>query len=270
MKILVLGSDGQIGRPLTEYLKLDNEVMEFDNFSNPITDLRIPNILDYTLPHIDFVFFLAFDIGGSVYLKKYQDTYEFISNNIKIMNNTFDSLKKHETPFIFASSQMSGMSHSAYGVLKNIGERYTNCLNGKTLKFWNVYGTGWTGEKSNVISDFISMAKNSNRIEMKTDGRELRQFLYTEDCSECLNSIMKDFNSIEEKQFDVSSFQWTSIKQIAEIVSLIFNDCPIHSGKDRDDIQRSLLTNPRTDILKYWQPKTSIKDGIKLIINKMA
>ena len=91
MKVLILGSDGLIGRPLTEYLRLSNEVVEFDNYSNPVTDLRVPAILDNVLSEIDFVFFLAFDVGGSVYLKKYQDTYEFISNNIKIMNNTFDS-----------------------------------------------------------------------------------------------------------------------------------------------------------------------------------
>ena len=114
MKILVLGSDGQVGRPLTEYLrKLEHTVIEFDNYSNPITDLRIPNILNTLLPTIDFVFFLAFDVGGSAYLKAYQNSYEFISNNIKIMNNTFDSLRKYKTPFIFTSSQMSSMSHSS-------------------------------------------------------------------------------------------------------------------------------------------------------------
>ena len=56
------------------------------------------------------------------------------------MNFTFDSLKKYNTPFIFASSQMSNMNDSSYGILKRIGEKYTKCLNGKIVKFWNVYG----------------------------------------------------------------------------------------------------------------------------------
>ena len=51
MKVLVLGSDGQIGEPLVEYLnKLHYNVIEFDVYSNQITDLRIPNILDGILP----------------------------------------------------------------------------------------------------------------------------------------------------------------------------------------------------------------------------
>ena len=139
MKILVLGSDGQIGKALVKYLRVNHEVIEFDILSNPKNDLRKPGILD--LNGIDFVFFLAFDVGGSVYLKKYQDTYKFISNNIKIMNNTFASLKKYETPFIFTSSQMAGMNNSSYGSLKRIGEYYTSCLNGKTVRLWNVYGS---------------------------------------------------------------------------------------------------------------------------------
>ena len=269
MKILVLGSDGQIGQPLTAYLRrLNHDVIEFDNYSNPITDLRIPGILDNILPEINFVFFLAFDVGGSVYLKMHQNTYEFISNNIKIMNNTFDSLRKYNTPFIFASSQMSDMSHSTYGVLKRIGEKYTNCLNGKSLRFWNVYGLDRIIEKSHVINDFISMAKNNNRIDMKTDGKELRQFLYTGDCSKCLNIVMSRFDKIGERQLDITNFKWTSINDIAKIISSNFNNCPIYPGKNLDDIQRNSLMEPGEEILKYWEPETSIEIGIRNIINR--
>ena len=266
MKVLVLGSDGQIGRPLTNILRLNNEVIEFDNHSDEHQDLRIPGILDSIVPDVDFVFFLAFDVGGSIYLKKKQDTYEFISNNIKIMNNTFDSLKRFNTPFIFASSQMSGMSHSSYGILKRIGEKYTNSLNGKTVKLWNIYGKGWTGEKSSVIINFIKMAKENNHIYMSTTGEEARQFLYVDDCCKCMNIIMDRFNEIKEQQLDVSNFKWIKIREIAEIVASYFNDCDIFSSELADDIQRSLLVEPRTDILKYWHPETSIENGIKKLL----
>src|SRR5512133_602381 len=104
MKILVLGSDGQIGGSLVEYMKRHNhDVVEFDNHSFPPNDLRLPNVLNDLLPTIDFVFFLAFDVGGAVYLRHYQNTYDFISNNMKLMSNTFDSLRRFNTPFIFTS-----------------------------------------------------------------------------------------------------------------------------------------------------------------------
>jgi len=269
MKILLLGSDGQIGEPLTNYLRdLNHTVIEFDVYSNSITDLRVPSILDNILREIDFVFFLAFDVGGSVYLKTYQNTYEFISNNIKIMNNTFDSLKKHGTPFIFASSQMSQMSYSSYGILKHIGEKYSRCLNGKVVKFWNVFGFERNLKKSHVITDFILMAKQNNKIQIKTTGNEARQFLYVDDCCKCLRTIMDNFNEIEEKQLDVSSFEWTSIIELAELISNKFNGCPIIIGKEIDDVQRDALKEPDNSILKYWKPETSLENGINNIIKK--
>jgi len=45
---------------------------------------------------------------------------------------------------------MSNMSYSPYGVLKRVGELYTQTLNGLTVKFWNVYGVENDREKSHV------------------------------------------------------------------------------------------------------------------------
>ena len=56
------------------------------------------------------------------------------------MSNTFNLLKKYNKKFIFASSQMSNMDFSSYGVLKKIGEDITKSLNCLYVKFWNVYG----------------------------------------------------------------------------------------------------------------------------------
>jgi hypothetical protein len=38
------------------------------------------------------------------------------------MANTFNLLKKYKKRFVFASSQMSNMSYSPYGVMKRVGE----------------------------------------------------------------------------------------------------------------------------------------------------
>jgi len=162
MKHLILGSSGQIGFHLVSYLKsVGEEVIEFDIVESSNQDLRIynNNILEQAINECDFVHFLAFDIGGSLYMEKYQDTFGFIDNNIKIMDRTFDLLKKYNKPFIFASSQMSNMSYSTYGILKAIGEKYTESLNGLVVKFWNVYGYEKDEEKSHVITDFIKMAQ---------------------------------------------------------------------------------------------------------------
>ena len=149
-KILILGSQGQIGLHLKKYLiKNKYDVLEFDIIRSKYEDLRLANnkSLKYKILKCDFIYFLAFDVGGSRYLEKYQNTYQFVSNNIRIMENTFAIIKKYRKPFLFASSQMSNMTHSPYGLLKSIGEKYTQILGGIIVKFWNVYGNNL----SNVI-----------------------------------------------------------------------------------------------------------------------
>ena len=129
-KILILGSSGQIGNHLCHFLRsLDYDVFEFDLVNGSNQDLRTTNnsYLNSLIEQSDFIFFLAFDAGGSHYLKKYQTTFEFISNNMKIMANTFELIKIYNRPFVFASSQMSNMHQSSYGTLKK-SERITLIL----------------------------------------------------------------------------------------------------------------------------------------------
>jgi len=219
MKYLVLGSSGQIGLELCKFLRKEgHEVVEFDIVADESQDLRIPNVLDEIIRDVDFVMFLAFDVGGSRYLKKYQHTYEFINNNVRLTLFTFETLKKYQKPFIFASSQMANMSYSPYGVCKSIGEVYAKALNGLTVKFWNVYGPEHDMEKSHVITDFIIKARQG-KIEMMTDGKEERQFLHAEDCSRCLMTLSEKYDEIDrDSNLHITNFEWNTVLEIAEII----------------------------------------------------
>ena len=138
MRVTILGSSGQIGSYLSKYLsKKGCIVREFDVLNGEHQDMtHIPNTyLRNAIMESDFVFFLAFDVGGSHYLKKYQHTFKFINNNTRIMANVFGYLEDYQVPFVFASSQMSNMGYSPYGVMKRVGELYTRSLNGSIVKF---------------------------------------------------------------------------------------------------------------------------------------
>ena len=159
MKHLVLGSSGQIGAHLVKYLvNQKQQVFEWDILNKPFQDLRQAHspILDSYIEDCDIVHFLAFDVGGAKYLEKYQDSYDFIYNNMAIMTNTFDALRQNKKPFIFASSQMAEMSHSSYGILKLLGEKMTHELGGIVARFWNVYGYEKDLEKAHVIMDIFN------------------------------------------------------------------------------------------------------------------
>ena len=277
MKILILGSSGQVGAYLTEYLrKKGHEVLEFDKENNIDQDLTIiPNLLlQEKIKKADFIYFLAFDVGGSRYLKKYQYSFDFIDNNSRLMTNSFNYIKKFNKKFIFASSQMSNMNFSPYGILKKIGELYTESLNGLIVKFWNVYGIEHDMEKAHVITDFIRKGFEEGNFEMLTNGSEERDFLYAEDCCRCLEILMNNYSEFSSNDpLHITSFEFIKIKEIAKIIENLFSslgkEIKINPGKNEDSVQKMQRNLPDKFILKYWNPETSIHDGIKKVFDEM-
>jgi nucleoside-diphosphate-sugar epimerase len=255
MRVLVVGSAGVVGSALVKRLEASgHEVHGFDIKNSPMQDIRIqpPNV-----KKIDFVFFLAYDIGGSKYLES-QSTH-FISNNLRIMLNMFSILE--DVPFVFASSQMQNMDNP-YGALKRLGEHYTRLLNGVSARFWNVYGPEEVGLKSHVIPDFIHKNKMLGYIDLMTDGQEQRQFLHTEDCARALEAIMVNYSSIDRPSVDVTSFEWIKIIDLARLIS-----SDVRPGVKVDTVQ-TLHNEPDRYILEFWSgPEISIKDGIHKMVN---
>lgn len=273
MKYLILGSSGQIGAHLCSYLRQRGDsAIEYDLVNSPEQDLRRPSkMLVQKMREADFVMFLAFDVGGARYLKTYQHTYEFTSNNVKIMDNVFDALKESRKPFIFASSQMSNMSYSSYGVLKALGEYYTKALKGLVVKFWNVYGVEHDPEKCHAITDFISKARTKKQIEVMTDGKEMRQLLYADDCCEALRLLAQPetYASLPpDANLHITSFEWVRIIDVANLVGEMMK-VPVIPGQSADTIQKDLRNEPDRFFLKYWKPETSLQDGISRVIRAM-
>ena len=277
MRITILGSRGQIGAYLTEYLRnKGHQVTEFDKSNASWQDMTtIPNsALRSAISQSDFVFFLAFDVGGSRYLKKYQHTFNFIDNNARMLAGTFEYLNEYKTPFVFASSQMSNMSYSPYGVMKRVGELYTKSLGGLIVKFWNVYGIERDMEKAHVITDFIHKGFKTGDINMMTDGREEREFLYAEDCCEALETLMDcydQFSSTDE--LHITTGVSTNILEIAQNIQSLFRsigkEVKISPSSSKDEVQKDARNIPDPYIRKWWTPKTSIVDGIKKVFDEI-
>ena len=277
MRITVLGSSGQIGAYLTEYLReKDHDVREFDVVNGKDQDMRmIPNYdLHARISTSEFVFFLAFDVGGSRYLKKYQHTFDFVNNNARLMVNAFEYLKKYEVPFVFASSQMSNMSYSSYGTLKRVGELYTETLGGLIVKFWNVYGIEKDHDKAHVITDFIRKGFEEGDFQMITDGKEERQFLYAEDCCEGLEAVMENYKELKSTDpLHITNFDYTSILDVARIIEKEFKNIGktvnISPSESKDSVQLDKRNEADRFIEKYWSPKTNLETGISKVFASM-
>ena len=277
MRVAILGSSGQIGAYLTTYLReKGHDVDEVDIANGPQYDLRdtLTTIVQDIIRDADFVFFLAFDVGGSRYLKKYQHTFDFINNNTRLMAYTFSLLQRYRKRFVFASSQMSNMSHSPYGVMKRVGEMHTKALNGLIVKFWNVYGIENDMDKAHVITDFINKGFDEGDFEMLTDGTEERQFLYAEDCCEALETVMNSYTDFKsDDPLHITSFHSNSIREIADIIQgqfqLIGRSVKIKAGLAKDSVQMDKRNEADNYILGWWIPNTTIDKGIAKVFNAM-
>ena len=277
MRITILGSSGQIGAYLSEYLSRKGHIVrEFDIVNGIHQDMtHIPNTyLRNAIMESDFGFFLAFDVGGSRYLKKYQHTFDFVNNNTRLMANAFGFLEQYDKPFIFASSQMSNMSYSPYGTLKRLGELYTESLGGLVVKFCNVYGIEKDHKKAHVITDFIRKGFEDGDFEMLTDGEEVRQFLYAEDCCEGLEAVMKNYDEFYANDpLHITNFDYTTIREVAIIIEnefrLIGKPVNIIPGKASDTVQLDKRNEADPFIRKYWSPKTDLVTGISKVFEAM-
>ena len=238
---LILGSAGVVGKALVDEYAKDKSVipLRYDITTNKHHDCRNDKRnLKTAIEISDFVFFLAYDVGGAKFLDKNKKNISLIQNSCRMMDNVFGLLQDTGKPFIFASSQMSNMLHSSYGVCKAIGEHYTNAIGGKYVRFWNVYGPEHDEEKAHVITDFINNALTTKQINMLTDGDEKRQFLHTEDCGRCLATLATKYDEISDNEpLDVTIFKWNTIKDIANIVADNIPGTVVTPGERQDMTQ---------------------------------
>lgn len=264
MKLLVLGARGVIGSAASAFFKERGDtVIDWDIEISPDHDLRVPGALELTLQteKPDFALFFAFDVGGSKYPIESAD---YISNNMRIIQNTLEALAKYKVPFVHTTSQMSNMDHNPYGPLKRVAEFYTQYLGGVNVKVWNVYGPEDVGPKSHAIADFIHQAKTTKRIQMLTDGCEFRQFLHARDFARAVSIVIERYAEFSGSTLDISSFHWTSIKDVAMTVAKLYGpDVEVVPGHGASVFQTK-VNAPREDILKTgWTPTISLEEGIK-------
>ena len=269
--MIILGSEGQIGRSLVSCLTESFTVDSIDIQISNDHDLRNMETLkknEDILRAADYLIFLAFDVGGARYLSKNQNQFIFLENNTNIMLNVFSFLSRNPKKFIFASSEMALDINSPYGVLKALGEDFTKSLGGIFVRFWNVFDYEKDKSKAHVITDFVDQALDFGKINMLTDGSENRQFLHSSDCARAIQVVIENYEKlIESDGIDISSFHTTTIKEVGNIIAHLTNSS-LSSGKFSDLTRNGEIILPRQDFLNYWRPTVPLKTGIEMVLSK--
>jgi len=251
---LVLGGEGTIGHALCAHLlSLGEQVTSLDIKTG--FDIRVKSLDDYSA--YDYVWFLAWDVGGAKYLANENYLIDIISNNSILCEKIFTFLNKTKIPFMFASSQMAA-PNTPYGVTKLLGEEWTRLLGGQICRFWNVYGWEHPGVKSHVIPDLVMQALQNKRIELMTDGQEERQFIYMDDCVQNMVAI----RNAGATRVDITDGKWVTIEYIAQQIASL-HQVPLKLGSK---LGYSNKIEPVTTYPLLFQ--TDLRNGIRKISEK--
>lgn len=259
MKNLVLGSEGFIGNAFCNYLLSEGEeVVRYDIKRGAHEDARTA-VIDFS--GIDRVYFLAWDVGGAKYLYKDDVQLQQLDWNISLMQNVMNQLKESKKPFLFISSQLAEEHDTVYGVTKRLGEVWTRLLDGVFIRQWNVYGPIEENTiRSHVVSDFVHQAVTVGEIRMLTTGEERRQFIHIDDvCSAWHTALSSNLKG----KHDVTSFEWISVLDVANIIANLTGAKVIPGEK----VGSTPLT-PISGKIPNWTPKVSIEEGLKKMVDE--
>lgn len=260
IKNLVIGSDGFIGNSLCNFLKRKGEgVIRFDIKRSLREDGRFAKIT--SIQNVDRIYFLAWDVGGAKYLYSQNTQITQLDWNLRLLTNIMPQLEKSKKKFLFISSQLAEETDTVYGVTKRLGEVWSKIIGGNIVRQWNVYGPIEENYiKSHVISDLIRQAVDTGKIKLITTGQEKRQFIHIEDVC---NGWHKAINEEVGKIYDITSFQWIKIIDIAKIIGDI-TGAKVIPGKEKG---RTPIT-PIKGKMHGWKAEISIKRGLTMMVNQ--
>ncbi len=294
-KVLVFGSSGLVGQSLVKTLNSSKKVSEVFASTRKDADLHNPydinNLIEKFEP--DYVVNCAAKVGGIHANNTYRA--EFLLDNLKINLNLFDVIKNFKNikvvnlgssciyPLnaknpINENSFLEGKlepTNSPYAIAKITGIELGREISKQygidiiNLMPTNLYGPNdnFSDMNSHVIPGLIyrmhnAKVKKNDEFLIWGSGRPLREFMYVDDLSECINFLIgKELN---EDLINVGTGEEISIINLANMIKETME----YEGSIKTNLEmpdgnpRKLLDSGLINSLG-WSSSTSLKDGLK-------
>lgn len=301
MKAIITGGAGFIGSHLSDLLiEMNIEVIVIDNLSvgrqenishlqknTNFTFLKADicnfDLIEPLFKGVDWVFHLAAlaDIVPSI-----ENPTEYYKSNV---NGTFNVLqacrKYHIKKIIYAgSSSCYGIPDKyptnetaeirpqyPYALTKNMAEQlvmhWSELYNlpAISLRFFNVYGprARTSGTYGAVFGVFLAQKLANRPFTIVGDGNQTRDFTFV---SDVVNAILAAAKShLSGEIINIGSNNTYSINRLVELLNGEAVYIPKRPGEPDctwADISKA------TQLLK-WEPKVSLEDGVKILLNNM-
>tara|TARA_B100000787_G_scaffold169252_1_gene159929 strand:+ start:644 stop:1651 length:1008 start_codon:yes stop_codon:yes gene_type:complete len=266
----------------------------FDEAENHSLDLKDYSNALKVLKNVDYIFNLACNMGGMGFIENNKAECMLsvlINTNLlrgAVENNcekylfsssacVYNGSKQNETfiPGLKEADAYPADPEDGYGWEKLFSERMCRHftedfgLETKVVRFHNIYGPigtfdGGREKAPAALCRKMINAKNKNlkTIDVWGDGEQTRSFLYIDDC---LNGMLKVFNSDSSEVFNVGSEEQVSINQMIDIIENIAGykvDKKYQLDKPKGVRGRS----SNNDFIKDkigWQPEYSLSNGLE-------
>ena len=294
MKVLILGSQGLVGRALNR--KFEQNPFFKEVISSNRNDLNLfheRDVKEYISKHRpDFIVNAAAKVGGILA----NDTFraDFILENLKINVNLLEAIIPYKNiKLINLGSSciyplnadnpikeeyiMTGpleKTNSPYAMAKltaielgnSISHQYGhNVIN---LMPTNLYGPydNFDDKESHVIPGLMGRMNRAKKeglekFEVWGTGNPLREFLYVDDLADAIFFIIK--NDVTVKLINIGSGEEVSIKQLVNILqkTIDYKGEIIFNTKYPDGNPRKLLDSKKINELG-WTAQTNLEDGL--------
>ena len=304
MKVLVTGGAGFIGSHLVDRLVdegydvciLDNlSSGKLSNINGPLKedkvefvegDIRDASVVDKALVGVDVVVHLAALISVPLSVANPELTFDV---NLSGTSNLLRlSVKEGVGKFVFVSScavygepkiqpiveRTMPDPISPYAESKLLSERYClgyhdrGLLRSVILRFFNVYGPRQgLNDYSGVITLFLDRARRNRPLIVYGDGSQTRDFVSVHDIVE---AILASLNSVgaEGEIVHIGSGRATSVNELAKTVLELTGaeSRVLHKSPRAGDIKNSLADISKAKRLLGYDPKVSLRDGLRELL----
>ena len=272
-------------KSFTKY-KYYNSVTSYKESNNKVSivrgDIKNSKFALKLTKNIDYIIHLAAESGVDISISEPRKSFE---NNVIGAFNYLDACRINKVKrFIFASSgavfgdrkpplteDMPKQPISPYGssklTVETYAETFSNVFGFKAtmLRFSNVYGR-YSQHKDSVVSKFIKLANNNNKLTINGDGNHTRDFIHVNDIINAIYMSFSDKNNFST--YHVSTGVETSLNKLIKIFQKYYKKYNIELNvlnvKERlGDAKKNYSSPLKIKRNLGWTPKIKLEEGVQ-------
>ncbi len=280
----------------TGSLKNIEDLRNHPNFEFVEGDIRNAELMETLTEQCDVVFHLAAAVGVKLIADRPVHTIETNIGGTEVVLETANKFgkkiliasssevygKNETVPFcedddiVLGSTRMSRWSYAcskAIDEFLGLAFHQQYKLNVVIGRFFNTIGPRQTGQYGMVVPRFVQRALKNEPVSIYGSGLQRRCFCYVEDLIDAIIGLM-NCDEAAGKVYNIGSSEEITIEGLADKIIKMTNSksrkefVPYEKayGRPIEDMMRRVPSTERIKKMTGWEPKTSLDDALRAII----